>query len=96
MKLFLPVLIVFSFLQIALAQNQIDHLSGSSSKNTASSSLVSTESEWMKNEGINITNPFENSVRVTLNSLKLNAGAMELLDLNGQILVRNNITVYIG
>jgi hypothetical protein len=54
MKLFLPVLIVFSFLQIAFAQNQIDHLSASSSKNTASSSLVSTESEWMKNAEMHI------------------------------------------
>jgi hypothetical protein len=46
--------------------------------------------------GINITNPFVNSVHVTLNSLQLNAGSMELLDLNGQVLVRKNIEAYIG
>jgi fibronectin-binding autotransporter adhesin len=46
--------------------------------------------------GVKITNPFNSSFNVTVNSLKSNAGVMELLDLNGQVLVRKNITVYIG
>ncbi|HLY71122.1 MAG TPA: T9SS type A sorting domain-containing protein, partial [Puia sp.] len=46
--------------------------------------------------GVKVTNPFYNMFTVRLNSLHQNSGMMELMDINGKSIARQNITVGIG
>jgi hypothetical protein len=46
--------------------------------------------------GVKVNNPFNDAFTVRLNSLQQNSGMMELMDINGKRIARQNISVSIG